>query len=86
MPTLRERFTDLFKQRELVSYGVKDEQGEMFFVEAHGFDVDRKGRLKFWKHGKLFKRTVSVVQADEWKRVLEGVSLEDFRGKETWQT
>jgi hypothetical protein len=85
MPTLKERFTNLFKRRDPVSYGVKDGRGEMFFVEAHGFDVDRKGRLRFWKKGWLFKRLISVVQADEWKRILEGVSLEDFRG-ETWRT
>lgn len=65
-------------ERALVSYGVTDETGGMFFVEAHRFTMDGDGRLLFWERGWLFRRVIAVVEAGKWQRVLEGISLEDF--------
>lgn len=66
------------RERTLVSYGVTDETGGMFFVEAHRFTMDGGGRLLFWKRGWLSRRVIAVVEAGKWQRVLKGISLEDF--------
>lgn len=69
-------------RRPPVSFGIMDEQGGMFFVIAHSFRVDRRGRLVFWERRGLFRRLKSVVEAGKWERVLEGISMDDFKGDE----
>jgi len=76
MPTLKERVTDwLSRKRALISFGITDETGGMFFIEAHNFTLDSDGRLLFWKG----RRVISVIEAGKWQRILEGISLEDFK-------
>lgn len=67
---IKQRITEYFNPR---SYGIKDDAGLMFFVEARRFDID-DGRLLFWRG----RRLVAVVDAGKWQRVLEGVALGDF--------
>ena len=68
-------------QRANKSYGITDNAGGMFFVKAHSLTIDGDGRLIFWRG--FPKRVYSVVESGEWKRVLEGITLEDFKHGDT---
>jgi len=68
--TIRERIKQVFPLR---SYGVKDDMGTVFFIEARSVSV-KNGRLLFKSRWRL----VAAVDAGKWQRVLEGLSLEDF--------
>ena len=57
----------------LRSYGIKDSEGAVFFVEARSVNV-KDGRLLF----KTRWRLVAAVDTGKWERVLEGLALEDF--------
>ena len=78
MPTLRERFTDLRERRGKLfapaSFGVVDNQGEMYFVLADRLTVTRSGRLLFWRRGVI----CAAVAEDKWERVLKGIALDDM--------
>jgi hypothetical protein len=73
MPTLIERANR--------SYGIEDNTGEMSFVEAHSLTIDDNGRLVFWCG--FPKRIHAIIESGEWKRVLEGITLEDFKNGDT---
>jgi len=80
MPTLKERFIDL-KQRLAksftpASFGIIDNRGEMYFVQADGFTVTKSGRLLFRRRGTL----CAAVAEDKWERVLKGITLDDVEG------
>lgn len=68
--TLWERFKTWFAP---ASFGVKDSQGEHFFVPADRLTVTKSGRLLFWRRGVV----CAAVAEDKWERVLKGISLED---------
>ena len=60
------------------SFGIMTTDGNTFFVEAHRMTIDRAGRLLFknWYSG-----LICAVNADEWVRVLRGLTLEDLEGR-----
>lgn len=89
---LRERLTDMVEQvwdgcssfieslvarARPVSFCVISASDSMWFVDAHKFEVDRKGRLRF----ECWGREVAVANAGEWKRVVRGLSFEDVHEK-----
>ncbi|MGD8499547.1 MAG: hypothetical protein PVJ86_02805 [Phycisphaerales bacterium] len=73
---LIELFAEIKEAAAPVSFGITDENGAIFFVRAHRFTIDDDGRLLFWMIGSHLK---AAVDADKWQRVLEGITLEDFK-------
>ena len=86
MPTLRERFTDFIRKiaRWITglfapdSFGIIDNQGEMYFVVADRLTVSKSGRLLFWRRGAI----CAVVANDQWQRALKGITLDDIKSVE----
>jgi len=77
--TFRERFADLKARLAAsfapASFGIVDNQGEMYFTLADRLTVTKSGRLLFWRHGTV----CAAVAEDKWERVLKGISLDDVK-------
>lgn len=60
------------------SFGIIDDQGEHYFIQADSLTVTKSGRL-------LFRRRWAVCAAvadGKWERVLKGITLDDMEATE----
>jgi hypothetical protein len=63
-----------------ISFGIVSDTGHHFFVVAHDFKVDCKGRLVLWlRRWLVLRRVVSVVEAGKWERILRGITWDDVK-------
>jgi len=60
------------------SYAVEVENGQVRFIEANRVRI-RRGRLVFLTG---LQRIAGVVEAGQWRRMVEGLTPDDLRGNE----
>ncbi len=65
------------RESVLVSFGVMNDQGEMYFVRADRVEMDGAGRLAF--RAGTDGEIVAAVAAGKWERVLKGISMDDVK-------
>jgi len=62
----------------LTSYAIEVENGQVRFIEANRVRI-RRGRLVFLTG---LQRIAGVVEAGQWRRMVEGLTPDDLRGNE----